>query len=232
MLSRAILPLILALQLPPSTTQPGYEKDLRARHDALIQQNGPGTDTLLRDQLLAMRDQDQEARGMVHGEVKDKSHYAQAPDIAHTDSELTARLKQITETRGWPTIRLVGIDASNAAVLILTHSPDHAWQHTLLPQLEELADTGRIDGSALATVIDKELIASGNLQRYGSQFKFVDGAMAMYAVEDPANLDRRRAQVMLIPMDAYKSLMSDMYHLPVSSRIISPSPPKPTPPQP
>jgi hypothetical protein len=173
-----------------------------------------------------MREQDQTARGFVSGSApKDGSKPAMATNLAEIDATLTEKLKTIVAIKGWPTIALVGIDASNAAMLTLTHTADHDWQRSLLPNLEKLADSGKIDGSALALVIDKELIASGKLQRYGSQFKFVDGAMAMYAVEDPGGLDRRRAQVLLPPMDVYKQLLVSIYHLKASNQIVSSSPP-------
>src|SRR6185369_10395085 len=106
-----------------------------------------------------------------------------------TDQRLTQALKQIVAEKGWPTIQLVGIEASNGAMLILTHSADHAWQRALLPMLEQFAEADKIDASMLALVVDKQLVADGKLQRYGSQFKFINGKMAMYAVEDPTHLD-------------------------------------------
>jgi len=213
-----------AQDVPQSTIQPKWEQDLAHRRDLLVQENGPGTDTALRDQLLAMRKEDQEARGLRDGgPPKDGSKPAMAANMAEIDAALTEQLKGIVTAKGWPTIALVGIDASNAAMLILTHTSDHAWQHSLLPQLENLADSKKIDGSALALVIDKELVASGKLQRYGSQFKFVDGAMAMYAVEDPGGLDRRRELVLLPPMDVYEQMLVSIYHLKVSRQIVSPA---------
>ena len=203
--------------------QPAWQQDMARRHEALIQQNGPGTDAALRAQLLAMKQQDQDARGFRAGSTGLQGQIA--TDLAAIDQGLTDQLKQIFYAKGWPTIRLVGLDASNAAMLILTHTPDHAWQRSILPQLETLADSGKIDGSTLALVVDKELIASGQLQRYGSQFKFVNGAMAMYAVEDPATLDQRRAQVLLPPMDVYRDMLEHIYHLKASNQIVSATPP-------
>lgn len=211
-----------AQDLPKSTIQPNWEKDLAHRRELLVQQNGPGTDTALHDQLLAMRKADQEARGFHDGKAPTAAgKLAMATNMAEIDASLTEQLKGIVTAKGWPTIALVGIDASNAAMLILTHTSDHEWQRSLLPQLENLADSGKIDGSALALVIDKELVASGNLQRYGSQFKFVDGEMAMYAVEEPGELDRRRALVLLPPMDVYEQMLASIYHLKVSKQIVS-----------
>ena len=195
--------------------------DLQKRHAALIARNGPGTDAALRDRLLAMVETDQKARGISHGQPIDKDKLVMAANLSEIDAKMTAELKEIVAKDGWPTIAMVGIDASNGAMLILTHTADHAWQRSLLPELEELADTGKIDGSSVAVLIDKELVSEGKLQRYGSQFKFVDGAMAMYGVEDPAGLDARRAKAFLMPMDAYKQMMEQMYHLKASNKIVS-----------
>ena len=198
---------------------------IAARERQLVAQNGPGTDTALRDELLAMRDRDQEARGLHHGEMP-KQQPQMAANLAEIDAALTTELKGIVAAKGWPTIALVGIKASNSAMLVLTHSADHAWQLELLPRLETLEEQGKIDGSSLALVIDKELVSEGKLQRYGSQFKFVNGEMAMYGVEDPAGLDRRRAAALLPPMMVYKQLLAQMYHLKASDKIVSATAPQ------
>ena len=199
-----------------------WKTAVEARRKQLIDQNGPGTDALLRNQLLTMRNTDQTARGFVSAPAASTKEMVQK--LPATDAQLTQELKQIVNQKGWPTIALVGIDASNAAMLILTHSPDHAWQLQLLPQLEQLADTGKIDPSNLALVVDKELVSEGKLQRYGSQFKLVNGAMAMYGVEDPGGLDQLRARALLSPIDVYKEQLTQIYHLPTSNAIISATP--------
>ena len=137
-----------------------------------------------------------------------------------SDTKRTAELKQIVEQKGWPTIALVGIDASNGAMLLLTHASDHAWRAKMLPELQELADAEKIDASPLALVIDKELVAEGKLQRYGSQFMAIGGKISMYAVEDPSHLDDRRAEALLPPIAVYKQQMSRMYHLEVSEDVV------------
>jgi hypothetical protein len=135
---------------------------------------------------------------------------------------LTAELKGIVAKRGWPTIAMVGVDASNGAMTMLTHTKDHVWQRSMLPRLEKLAAEGKIDGSALATVVDKELVSEGKLQRYGTQFKLVDGntKIAMFAVEDPAGLDARRAMVFLAPIRAYEETLEKGYHVQLSDEVV------------
>jgi hypothetical protein len=208
-----------------SKETPAWQTAIVARHNELIQTNGPGTDAALRDQLIKMGDEDQAVRGFAHGRQVTGTNKEMIQKMPQTDARLTAELQGIVKASGWPTIALVGIEASNAAMLILTHTPDHAWQRQLLPQLQQLSDTGKIDGSSLALVIDKELVAEGKLQRYGSQFKFINGAMAMFAVEDPSNLDQRRAKVLLPPMDVYKEQLSQIYHLKATDDVvIAPAP--------
>ena len=226
LIALAAIAVPLAAHSKPANTDisSNWEVAARARHDELIRENGPGTDAALRSQLLAMGSRDQAARGFSGGKQTSAITPNMAAKLPGIDAELTKELQQIVEQKGWPTIALVGIDASDAAMLILTHTRDHAWQRQLLPQLEQLADTDKIDASGLALVIDKELVSEGKLQRYGTQFKFVNGAMAMFGVEDPANLDKRRARALLPPMQLYKETLSQIYHLPVSNAIVSAMP--------
>jgi hypothetical protein len=202
-----------------SESTPAWKSAIEARRNDLITQNGPGTDAPLRDELLKMRTKDQTARGFISQPSASEQGLGQS--LAATDVQLTIELKGIVDQKGWPTISLVGIEASNAAMLVLTHTPDHAWQLQLLPTLEQLADAGKIDPSSLALVVDKELVSQGQLQRYGSQFKAVNGGMAMYGVEDPDRLDKRRAQALLSPMKEYRELLEQTFHLKATGAIVS-----------
>jgi hypothetical protein len=222
-------PILVTAQAPvaPKAAASAWDADLKRRHAELVERNGPGTDSVLRDELLKMKTTDQSApeRGLTQVAPEDMEKMRAAANEHTTDKALTEELKAIVAKSGWPTISLVGYEASNAAMLVLTHTRDHAWQLSLLPQLETLADQGKIDGSALATVIDKELVSEGKLQRYGSQFKVVDGEMAMFGVEDPSGLDARRAQVFLPPMPVYKQQLQDMFHMKASNKVVMASAP-------
>lgn len=214
-LAAAVLP--LAAQIKP-IADPAWKTAIEARRQQLVKQNGYGTDSTLRTQLMQMRSTDQAARGFAPATA---TKHEMMQKLPVTDAQLTDELKQIVKTKGWPTIAMVGIDASNAAMLILTHTADHAWQRQMLPQLEQLADAGKIDPSSLAFVVDKELVAEGKLQRYGTQFKYIDGGLAMYGVEDPGSLDHQRARALLPPIDVYKQQLTQMYHVPASKEIVS-----------
>jgi len=214
----------LAIVATAVAQEPAWKKDIEQRRNALVAKNGSGTDAALRDELMTMKQQDQNARGIDYGQAnKDKP----AGTMAEVDARLTDELKAIVAKSGWPTIALVGLEASNAAMLVLTHTRDHTWQSSMLPQLEQLADTGKIDGSQLAFVIDRELVGEGQLQRYGTQFKSMeDGTIAMFGVEDPAGLDARRARVFLSPIEDYKQELERMYHLKASNKVVMATPAK------
>lgn len=175
-----------------------------------------------------MLQQDQTARGLAGGQSSTTGP-AVASNLAQIDTALTQQLKDIVAQHGWPTVALVGPDASKAATLLLGHTTDTAWRKSLLTQLTTYADRREIDPAQLAIVLDKQLVAEGRPQRYGTQFKVVDGEMAMITVEDPGGLDALRARALLPPMAAYKQTLTRMYHLTVSNKIASPSPPATTP---
>ena len=189
----------------------------------------PRSNPSLHDQLLTMLGQDQTARGL-GASSPSTTGPAIASNLAEIDAALTKQLKDIVAHYGWPTISMVGPDASKAATLLLGHTTDLAWRKSLLPQLTTLADQRQIDPAQLAIVIDKQLVAEGKPQRYGTQFKMVDGEMAMISVEDPGGLDSLRSRAQLPPMDTYKQILARMYHLKVSNKIASP--PEPATPMP
>ena len=178
-----------------------------------------------------MLQQDQTARGLT-GAQSSTTGPAVASNLAEIDAVLTKQLKDIVVQHGWPTIALVGPEASKAATLLLGHTTDLAWRKSLMPQLTTLADQRQlIDPGQLAIVIDKQLVAEGKPQRYGTQFKMLDGEIAMITVEDPGGLDNLRARALLPTLDAYKQTLARMYHLKVSNKIASPPQPatEPTP---
>ena len=208
----AALPSSLPAQAPASTASPAGPA------------TAPRSNPSLHDQLLTMLHEDQAARGLGSSSPS-ATGPAIASNLAAIDAVLTKQLKDIVAHYGWPTIAMVGPDASKAATLLLGHTADTAWRKSLLPELTTLADQRQIDPAQLAIVIDKQLVAEGKPQRYGTQFKMVDGEMAMISVEDPGGLDNLRSRAQLPPMDAYKQTLAGMYHLKVSNRIASPPEP-------
>jgi len=142
-----------------------WQSQMEARAEELVRKNGPGKNAAVKKQLLAMREEDQALRLKLFASRDNGT-------LEKIDRKLTARLKRIVARHGWPTVDLVGIEASQAAGLILVHSPDHDFQRTMLPTLTKLAEEERIVPSDIAIMTDKILVSEGKLQRFGSQFRF------------------------------------------------------------
>lgn len=191
-----------------------WEAKAEARAQDLKRKNGNGTDSALKSKLLKMRDEDQGVRERYNA-ATDADKKRLTIEMESTDERLTAELKRIVEKNGWPTIALVGSKASQAAAVMLIHSPDHAWQEQLMPKVRELADDEKIFGSDIATLTDRVLVSHGKPQAFGTQFKDADGKMIMEPVEDPQRLDERRARYLLPPMSVYRQMLREMYHKPV-----------------
>ncbi|QEE28015.1 hypothetical protein FTW19_08410 [Terriglobus albidus] len=204
-----------------------WEKAVEAQHDALIKRWGKGTDPVLREKLQAIYQRDQDARRLMMTLPPAEWTDALRKQQRDTDATLTLQLKEIVNTYGWPTFRLVGSEGASQALLILNHSADHTWQRGMLPQLERLARNQQIPESDFAMLLDKILVASGKPQRYGMNFKFADGKMQMYAVEDPEHLTERRERAMLPPLMVYKHMLAEAYHLKVTDEVAQPESMKP-----
>lgn len=166
-------------------------------------------DSALRAELLAMGAEDQAVRaGMTPESIQDTVFMFR---MIRTDSALTERLREIVATRGWPDVDHVGREAVHAAFLIVQHSADHAFLEELLPRIERDARTGALDPQDYAAMLDRVRTNRGEPQIYGTQYSLVDGRMVRDPVEDPANLDRRRAELGLVPIAEYERMLAEFY---------------------
>lgn len=66
------------------------------------------------------------------------------------------------------------------------------------------APPGEVSPSHVAYLTDRVLVNERKPQRYGTQFWTVNGELEPRPIEDEANVDQRRAEVGLEPMDAYR----------------------------
>lgn len=202
----------IVAQCWPAFTQ-GLNEEFQPRTERISTRNGDPNNDRLKKHLFEMAKIDQSVRS---SEMFAKPLSPQAVRRQRVlDRELTKELKQIVDTEGWPTIKSVGVDASEDAALILIHSPDHDFQRRLLPELQRLAEGKEIQGSSIAYLTDKILVSEGKLQRFGTQFRLAGGHLELLPVEDPPNLDRRRAQYLLPLMAEYRKELAEIYRVPV-----------------
>lgn len=220
-LSTTFMLLAATLQLhaqQPDTTELAWEQQMQARHDALIKKYGSGTNKTLSAQLMKMGVVDQNARRRLFfrkdfNSLPKNEQEKLSKEIDSADAKTTVELKQIVAKYGWPTIPLVGVDASHAASLMLDHSRDLTWKKSLLPQLQSLARQGQVESDGVAVVVDNALVTMGKPQRFGTYFSFKNDRLVLWPVEDPAHLDQRRAAYYMQPMSEYTRMMEQIYRM-------------------
>lgn len=77
--------------------------------------------------------------------------------------------------------------------------------------LEAAVEAGEAEAKDLAYLFDRVRVAEGQPQRYGTQFTITNGQLEPAPLEDPANVDERRASVGLMPLAEYVELTRKMY---------------------
>lgn len=163
----------------------------------------------LRAELETMFESDQRHRAALSrasAEAGPDSEQVRALWQAQTviDAENLKRLREIIDAHGWPGRSQVGERAAMAAFLIVQHA-DLADQKSLLPLLQQAAEAGEMDRSQLAMLEDRILVGDGKPQRYGTQLsrQAETGRLAFNPIEDPTNVDARRHQIGLSPIDDF-----------------------------
>jgi hypothetical protein len=127
------------------------------------------------------------------------------------DEENTAWLESTVRHDGWPTISVVGEEASQAAWLLVQHA-DHKpeFQSKCLAMMKLLPE-GEIKLANIAYLEDRVRVAEGKSQLYGTQFYKEGDHFGPRPIEDEENLEARRASMGLETFEANKQRMIDTY---------------------
>ena len=157
-------------------------------------------DSQIADELIAMAELDQKVceELAASGALYEGYH----PRLAAIHENNALRLQAIMAQAGWPTERLVGERAAQAAWLIAQHAisrPD--FQRSCLEFLAEAAREHTVPLWQPAMLEDRIRVFENRPQLYGSQLKpDAHGNMQPHAIEDPEGVDERRHAVGLEPL--------------------------------
>jgi len=156
----------------------------------------PPTQPALRDELLAMKQRDQEVR--TQALLGDFSRWREV------DAQNQARLKEIVAQHGWPTYAMVGEDGARAGWLLAQHSDrDRAFQLQVLSLMEPLVDSGQASATDYAYLYDRTHYP----QRYGTQGVCISAEeWQPFEIEDMDGLAERRKQAGMPPIADYAAL--------------------------
>lgn len=127
--------------------------------------------------------------------------------VAAADRDNTAWLQGVLAERDWFDDAVDGAGAQSDGWLLIQHA-DHNpdFQREMLRRLEPYLATGRISRSNYALLWDRVAVKDRRPQRYGTQMACREGEwIADGGVEDPDNLDTRRAAFDLQPWREYQA---------------------------
>lgn len=112
-------------------------------------------------------------------------------------------LDSILVKSGFPRLTKVGYQASHGAFLIVQHAALD-YQTKLFDTLIDLAKVNEIDKQSFCMYLDRVYIDNNKPQLYGTQIGIDSlGYNFLFPVEDPENLDKRRQEMDLVPMEMY-----------------------------
>ena len=197
------------------------DQDLNSLHEdkrwklllEIIKQNKEKAESILNKQLVQQLDSiyndDQKYRlqlveiekseGMKSDKVK-----ALWKIIGKKDSANLIKVKAILDEYGWLGADVIGGQGNSTLFLVIQHS-DQKTQEKYLPMMREAVKKGNARGSELALLEDRVAIRQGKKQIYGSQIgqDTKKGTYYVLPLDDPDNVDKRRAEVGLQPLAEY-----------------------------
>jgi hypothetical protein len=124
--------------------------------------------------------------------------------IREKDSLNLKKVMAILGKYGWLGADVVGEQGNSTLFLVIQHS-DQTTQEKYLPMMREAVKNGKAQASSLALLEDRAALGQGKRQIYGSQIGRDPKTNQYYVkpLEDPDNVDKRRANVGLQPLSEY-----------------------------
>lgn len=125
--------------------------------------------------------------------------------IGKLDSLNFIKVKSIIDKHGWVGPSVVGFEGNSTLFLVIQHGKIDE-QEKYLPLMREAVKNGNAQGWDLALLEDRVAISRGRKQIYGSQItKYKDIPAFVAPLDDPDNVDKRRASMNMPPLATYAS---------------------------
>lgn len=171
----------------------------------------------VRDELSERVERDQAARfAMLEASQKQLEQSSEHIDslgqrLARIDEENREWIKEQVKAHGWLGKSLVGEEGAHNAWLLVQHADqDLPFQESCLKQMVELPK-GEVAAVDIAYLTDRVLSAQKKPQRYGTQCSVENGVARVKDVEDPENLNQRRTELGLEPIEDYLKKIESLY---------------------
>lgn len=167
---------------------------------------------------------DQKYRMMIEGYEKKYGHNSKEmralwDSTLKQDAANLKIIKQVLDMYGWLGEDAIGSQANSTLFLVIQHS-DQETQEKYLPLMREAVKKGNARPADLALLEDRVALKQGKKQIYGSQLSQdpETGKYKVSPIEDEANVNKRRAEVGLEPLEEYVKYWGIEYKLPLSGQ--------------
>lgn len=179
---------------------------------ARVKQNKDKAEANLDKHLVALLDtiyeDDQNGRGQI--DYVQQTYGRNSPelnklwdDIKRKDSIDLVKVIAIIDKYGWPGADVAGVQGSQTVFLVIQHADIKTQEH-YLPMMREAVKNKKASPASLAMLEDRVALREGKKQIYGSQIHMEPNGEAWVSIlEDPDNVDKRRAEVGLQPLGEY-----------------------------
>ncbi|OEV04684.1 DUF4135 domain-containing protein [Streptomyces oceani] len=133
-------------------------------------------------------------------------------DGGMVDTTAEQRLRSLTDTgiswlasvvreHGWPSHTLVGSAAGGAASRLVQHAREHLpFRRHCLALMRQAATDRALPWREVAYLTDELRLAEGRPQLYGTKFEPVAGKLEPCPIEEPEEVDHRRAEMGMEPL--------------------------------
>jgi len=167
----------------------------------------------LADELNNMAEIDQIAAYTRRGKFKDWTieRWSNFKDSVFTTHK--KRLEEIFQKYGYPGYSLVGETGSQNFWLMVQHcDSDPAFQSRVLEKLKIEVDNKNADAITFGLLTDRVKINNGEKQLYGTQVEYNSlGQAYPINLADSANVNKRREEIGMEPIEEYLNQMTDMH---------------------
>lgn len=179
------------------------------------QKHAPKFNPELRDQLLALKKEDQEVRSALDAVIKRNAPATAINEISTrmlaTDSANIAFVADMLDHKGWPDKFTVDFTGCDAIFLIIQHAPLET-QKKYLPMIQQAAKTLDIPPPNLALLTDRISVRENGTQLYGTQITMgPSGEKIPFPITDEAGVNKRRKAIGLPPLEDYLKMLGITY---------------------
>jgi len=184
----------------PSFGQSIFNDTLSKQLDSIL-----GDDQKYREELESVENRDG---------TESQAYISIMKKMSTQDSINEIKVSGILDKYGWPGTDIVGENGNSALWFVIQHSDLHMMAK-YLPMMKEALKNKKLEASRFALLEDRMALWQGRKQIYGSQLSWNMKTKETFILplDDPDNVDKRRASAGLPPLADYMASMNTKWDL-------------------